>query len=237
QLGEYLVGGKSYLATGRLGVATESYDAEGKVTRVCCHSATKQVTAAMIAEAIPRFVGDIMQRPPIYSAIKLDGKRLYEYARTGEQVPVEIKTRKVKVDDIKLLYYENQEAGERLGTQVMLPQAVADYYASGIYEWRGEGASGDPVVGQPLLPFANQPLAPKFQLLVSSGGGVYVRSLIHDLGEAVGSAATMVSLVRTSQGFLRLDRDTIEPEDLAYMDRVKEAMHHAESVVSTMRHQ
>ncbi|KAJ2457682.1 pseudouridine synthase pus4 [Coemansia sp. RSA 2424] len=233
QLGGYLVGGKSYLATGRLGVSTESYDAEGRVTRVC--QSTAHITGAMISAAIPQFIGDIMQRPPIYSAIKLDGKRLYEYAREGERVPVEIKTRKVTVGDVKLLYYENQEAKEKLGKQVVLPALFADYYASGRYEWRD--TLGAPVVGQPLLSFANQPLAPKFQLLINSGGGVYVRSLIHDLGEAVGSAATMVSLVRTSQGPLRLDRDTINPEDLVYMDRVKEAIHHADSVISAMRNQ
>ncbi|KAJ2744653.1 pseudouridine synthase pus4 [Coemansia sp. BCRC 34301] len=233
KLGEYLVGGKSYLATGRLGVATESYDAEGKVTRVC--ESTAHVTGAMISEAIPQFVGDIMQRPPIYSAIKLDGKRLYEYAREGERVPVEIKTRKVTVRDVKLLYYENHQATERLGKQIVLPPALGDYYVSGQYEWRG--TTDGPVVGQPLLPFANQPLAPTFQLLIDSGGGVYVRSLIHDLGEAVGSAATMISLVRTSQGHLRLDRDTIEPEDLSYMDRVKEAIRHTDSVISAMSSQ
>ncbi|KAJ1884853.1 pseudouridine synthase pus4, partial [Coemansia sp. S17] len=224
QLGEYLVGGKSYLATGLLGVATESYDAEGNVTLL---ADTATVNGSKIQEAIPQFIGEIMQRPPIYSAIKLDGKRLYEYARGGENIPTEIKPRSVTVSDVKLLYYENQAAGEKIGRQVMLPTDYADYYATGRYEW--QNLAGTPVVGQPLLPFANQPTAPKFQLLINSGGGVYVRSLIHDLGQAVGSAATMVSLVRTSQGPLRLDRDTIEPQDLVYMDRVVEAIHHADA--------
>ncbi|KAJ2246840.1 pseudouridine synthase pus4 [Coemansia sp. RSA 455] len=115
----------------------------------------------------------------------------------------------------------------------MLPTDYADYYATGRYEW--QNLAGAPVVGQPLLPFANQPTAPKFQLLINSGGGVYVRSLIHDLGQAVGSAATMVSLVRTSQGPLRLDRDTIEPQDLVYMDRVVEAIHHADAVIQSVQ--
>ncbi|KAJ2810641.1 pseudouridine synthase pus4 [Coemansia furcata] len=226
QLGEYLVGGKSYLATGLLGVATESYDAEGNVT----HIDPALVPASRILDAIPRFIGDIMQRPPIYSAIKLDGKRLYEYARGGEHPPTEIKSRKVTVGDVKLLYYENHAAGgEKMGRQVMLPADYANYYATGRYQWQ-PNADG-PLVGQPLLAFANRPAAPRFQLLIDSGGGVYVRSLIHDLGQAVGSAATMVSLVRMSQGPLRLDRDTINPEDLVYMDRVRDAIRHAEAVI------
>ncbi|KAJ2691369.1 pseudouridine synthase pus4 [Coemansia spiralis] len=226
QLSEYLVGGKSYLATGLLGVATESYDAEGNVS----HLADTAIAGARIQEAIPQFIGDIMQRPPIYSAIKLDGKRLYEYARGGENIPAEVLPRKVTVSDVKLLYYENQDTGEKIGRRVMLPADHAHYYATGKYEWHHQLADR-PVVGQPLLPFANQPTASKFQLLINSGGGVYVRSLIHDLGQAVGSAATMVSLVRTSQGPLRLDRDTINPEDLVYLDRVKEAIHHADTII------
>ncbi|KAJ2458302.1 pseudouridine synthase pus4, partial [Coemansia sp. RSA 2322] len=201
-LSEYLIGGKSYLATGRLGVATESFDAEGRVTRVC---SVDSATGSTIQQAIPRFIGDIMQRPPVFSAIKIDGKRLYEYAREGEHPPVEIKARRVSVADIRLLYYENHEAGEKFGRQVLLPPAFARYYAEGIYAWNSDlGALTDAAIGQPLRGWANQPQAPNFQLLISSGGGVYVRSLIHDLGETVGSAATMISLVRMSQGPLRL---------------------------------
>ncbi|KAJ2492327.1 pseudouridine synthase pus4 [Coemansia sp. RSA 2050] len=227
QLSEYLGGGKSYLATGLLGVATESYDAEGNVSRL---AETATIAGAKIQEAIAQFIGNIMQRPPIYSAIKLDGKRLYEYARGGENIPTEVLPRKVTVSDVKLLYYENQGTGEKIGRRVMLPADYAHYYTAGKYEWQQQ-LVGRPVVGQPLLPFANQPTAPKLQLLINSGGGVYVRSLIHDLGQAVGSAATMVSLVRMSQGPLRLDRDTIKPEDLVYLDRVKEAIHHANTVI------
>ncbi|KAI8319814.1 pseudouridine synthase, partial [Martensiomyces pterosporus] len=195
----YLAGGKSYLATGRLGVDTESFDAEGKITAV---KECKHVTREMIEGAIPQFVGDIMQMPPIYSAIRMDGKRLYEYARKGDVVPDKIKPRRVTVDSIRLLHYINPLAEQHWGRRVMLPKAYRDYFTNGKYEWAS--STGDLKEGMLLTPFVNQPDAPEFQLLIQSGGGVYVRSLIHDLGEKVGSAAAMVSLVRMTQGPLRL---------------------------------
>ncbi|KAJ1953315.1 pseudouridine synthase pus4, partial [Dipsacomyces acuminosporus] len=88
----YLSGGKSYLATGRLGVDTESFDAEGRITRI---RECSRVTTEMIEQAVPSFEGEILQTPPIFSAIRMDGKRLYEYARSGDAAPVEIKPRKV----------------------------------------------------------------------------------------------------------------------------------------------
>ena len=64
---------KEYVATVRFGAATDSYDAEGRVTREADPSA---LTEAEVRAALPRFVGLIDQRPPVYSAIKRDGQRL-----------------------------------------------------------------------------------------------------------------------------------------------------------------
>ena len=93
----FLEGSKKYIATGRLGIVTDSDDAEGNVVE------EHEIGAALskLDEAINRFVGDITQVPPIYSAIKVDGRPLYKYARAGKSV--EVPSREVTVFYIKLL--------------------------------------------------------------------------------------------------------------------------------------
>lgn len=86
RVAEYLSeSGKAYRATIRFGVVTDTYDAEGEVTR----QAPVALTQEQIAEALPSFLGRQMQIPPRYSAIKRAGKPLYALARAGEIVEVE----------------------------------------------------------------------------------------------------------------------------------------------------
>ncbi len=73
---------KTYEATMRLGVRTSTGDAEGEVLE----TAAVQVESADVEAACRRFVGEIVQVPPMYSALKRDGKPLYEYARAGQTV-------------------------------------------------------------------------------------------------------------------------------------------------------
>ncbi len=98
--GELLDADKAYLATIRLGVTTETADAEGAVIEVRSVVATD----AAIATVLASFVGDILQVPPMYSALKRDGKALYEYARQG--IEVERKARSVTIQSIRLLERE-----------------------------------------------------------------------------------------------------------------------------------
>lgn len=93
----FLEGSKKYIATGRLGIVTDSGDAEGNVVEE--HEIGDALSK--LDEAINRFVGDITQVPPIYSAIKVDGRPLYKYARAGKSV--EVPSREVTVFYIKLL--------------------------------------------------------------------------------------------------------------------------------------
>jgi tRNA pseudouridine55 synthase len=84
---EYLLlGRKEYEATLLLGVSTDTYDAEGTVTRTCN---PQGIGLDDIQAVLQRFVGEILQVPPIYSALKHQGTRLYEYARAGIDVPRE----------------------------------------------------------------------------------------------------------------------------------------------------
>lgn len=103
---EYLNDDKEYIATVQFGKSTTTYDLEGEVN----FESDIKVTAEQVQNALVAFSGEILQQPPMYSAIKLKGKKLYEYAREGKIV--EIEPRKITVSKIELLSFnkENQTA-------------------------------------------------------------------------------------------------------------------------------
>ena len=100
---EYLDDDKAYVGTVKLGSSTSTYDVEGEVVE----SSDKVVSLEEVENAIEGFRGEIEQMPPIYSAIKVNGKKLYEYARNGEQV--EIKPRKVCIEELRVLNFDRDE--------------------------------------------------------------------------------------------------------------------------------
>ena len=89
---------KEYMATLLLGATTPSFDLELPVDGVF---PTIHITREMIDEIIPRFLGEIQQVPPAYSAVKVDGKRAYDYARSGQEI--ELKSKLLVIDDIEVL--------------------------------------------------------------------------------------------------------------------------------------
>ncbi len=97
---EYLEDDKAYLATVQFGSNTDTYDIDGSVTETF----DKKVTRQEIEDVLDNFRGEIEQFPPIYSAIKVNGKKLYEYARNGEEV--EIKPRKVTIEKLELVNFD-----------------------------------------------------------------------------------------------------------------------------------
>ena len=101
------VSNKKYRATFRLGVTTDTEDVWGKVLT----EDEKPVTLAEITDAVKAMQGDIMQMPPMYSAVKINGKRLYDLARQG--IEVERAARPVTVYSIELSDYDRQN---RTGT-------------------------------------------------------------------------------------------------------------------------
>jgi tRNA pseudouridine55 synthase len=96
---------KEYEVTIRLGVETDTYDAAGTITTR--HDAST-VDEARVRAALPAFTGAIEQRPPIYSALKRDGRPLYAYARAGETV--EIAPRAVTVHELALTAFDGPAA-------------------------------------------------------------------------------------------------------------------------------
>ncbi len=97
---EYLQDDKEYIAQIQFGQNTDTYDIDGKVTE----NFDKKITADDLKNILPEFIGEISQLPPIYSAIKVNGKKLYDYARKGESV--EIKPRKVTISKLELLDFD-----------------------------------------------------------------------------------------------------------------------------------
>ena len=99
---EYLNDGKAYIGTVQLGKSTTTYDLEGETVEV----SDKTPDLEEIENELNNFRGNIEQLPPIYSAIKVNGKKLYEYARKGEEV--EIKPRSVNISELKILNYDQE---------------------------------------------------------------------------------------------------------------------------------
>ncbi|MDT0633083.1 tRNA pseudouridine(55) synthase TruB [Rubrivirga sp. S365] len=139
---------KVYTGTLRLGQTTPSYDAD---TPVEAEADAQHVTDADLDAARLPLVGEIMQRPPVYSAIKKGGERLYKKARRGETVEIEARPTTVTAFDL-----------------------VA--------------RRGDDV-----------------DFRVECSKGTYVRSLAHDLGQALGVGAHLVALRREAIGPFRVD--------------------------------
>jgi tRNA pseudouridine55 synthase len=138
---------KTYHGTIRLGIETDTYDAEGAVTE------TREVDTgeAQVREALSAFVGEIEQRPPAHSAVKIEGQRAYERARRGEEVAT--RPRKVHVHGLDLLRFES----------------------------------------------------PDLEIEVECSRGTYVRSIAHDLGQALGCGAHLSALTRTRVGPFRVE--------------------------------
>lgn len=148
---------KEYVADLELGFKTDTYDIEGKVIGKVDNF---EVSSKSFEETLELFKGDIKQIPPMYSAIKVEGKKLYELAREG--IEIERKARDVSITNLKLLHFDGKKA----------------------------------------------------QIDCTVSKGTYIRSLIYDLGDKLGTFATMTGLRRTRVGEEELERsftlETIE---------------------------
>lgn len=101
---ELQYGIKEYIATLQLGATTPSFDLEHPIDQTY---PTEHITRELVDETIKRFVGEIWQVPPVYSAVKIDGKRAFDYARKGQEV--EIKPKLLVIDEIEVLKFEDMQ--------------------------------------------------------------------------------------------------------------------------------
>lgn len=145
---------KGYRARFSCGIVTDTLDITGSVISQRDVSVTRQEIEAVLGD----FRGDIMQLPPMYSAISKDGVRLYELARKG--IEVEREKRAVQIKKLELTAYEDKN---------------------------------------------------EFEIEVICSKGTYIRSLVSDIGESLGTGAVMTSLERTlANGFSLSDARTQE---------------------------
>lgn len=93
-------GDKEYVATVAIGATTPSYDLE---TAINATFPTDHITEEYIKEKLQKFEGEIMQVPPVFSAVKVEGKRAYKYARNGKEL--QLKAKPVKIKEIEFISY------------------------------------------------------------------------------------------------------------------------------------
>ncbi len=130
---ELQYGIKEYVATLTLGATTPSYDMEHPVDR---EYPTDHIDERLVRETIGKFIGEIWQVPPVYSAVKIDGKRAFDYARKGQEV--ELKPKLLVIDEIEILRFEMPELEIRVvcskGTYIRaLARDIGEALGSGAY--------------------------------------------------------------------------------------------------------
>lgn len=94
---------KEYVATLQLGATTPSFDLEKEIDQTY---PTEHITRALINEVIPQFIGEQWQVPPIFSAVQINGKRAYEFARKGQEV--ELRPKLLVIDEIEVLNFDEK---------------------------------------------------------------------------------------------------------------------------------
>lgn len=101
RIAELQEGMKEYVAEITFGATTPSYDLEKEIDATY---PWEHITPELIAETLPKFQGHLMQVPPVFSAVKVDGKRAYNYARKGKEV--EIKAKPLEIKELEVLDWE-----------------------------------------------------------------------------------------------------------------------------------
>jgi tRNA pseudouridine55 synthase len=166
RLVEYLQAGrKTYIAEITFGIETDTLDATGEVVST---SDASHVHLENLRATLDQFRGTISQMPPMYSAIKRDGKKLYELAREGvDEAELDIQPRQVEIYSL------------------VVPRDFASSTRT------------------------------RAMLRIECGSGTYIRSLVRDIGRALGCGATMSFLVRTQNGAFSIDEAHTPEEVLA----------------------
>ncbi len=97
---------KEYTATLQLGATTASYDKEHTVDMTY---PTRHITRELIDEVLPQFVGDVMQVPPAYSAVHVDGERAYKLRRRSDEVEQQMQAKPVRINEIEVLAFDPEQ--------------------------------------------------------------------------------------------------------------------------------
>ena len=176
-------GDKVYTGTMVLGATTPCYDLERAVDHYYPY---EHITRGLLDETVRQFTGTIMQVPPMFSAVKIDGQRAYEYARTDDPT-VTIQPKPVTVYSFEITAF-------REGVNHPSIQSAPDpsnFPTKNLYQ--------NPLGEVP-------PYLPQADFRICCGKGTYIRSLARDLGLALGSGAFLSALRREQVGDYTVDR-------------------------------
>ncbi|PQE28422.1 hypothetical protein CJF30_00008151 [Rutstroemia sp. NJR-2017a BBW] len=237
----------------------------------------EHITRDMLENGLAKYRGKFMQLPPLFSALKMNGKPLYEYAREGKEIPKAIERREVTVSELELLEWyeggshswkapteeagyaevnvatklwkqenanpashtpdeENERALEDFETRkrkmgddqdelvVERPASKQKKVKTAAENEQDAMMSGALAEKEETTPEQNKPIPskedsgkkgpPAARIRMTVTSGFYVRSLCHDLGTDMGSAALMAELVRTRQGQFELGKNVLEYDTL-----------------------
>lgn len=237
-LQQFLECTKEYKTVGLLGTSTLSYDANDPIL---LRRPYDHVTANSIQDVLSSFRGKFKQMPPLFSAIRIDGIRLFDYARQGKDLPRPVEKRDVEISRLELVdwkeggkhnYKEPEKECDEIEKKVALrarqlagmepPVEVKSDSHSGDAEeikvkvrqaeldktkkFEAVQASGSAIPAAEETTREAKGAPPVFTLEMTVSSGTYVRSVVHDVGMQVESAAHVVRLSRTRQG------DWISPE-------------------------
>jgi tRNA pseudouridine55 synthase len=228
KLQDYLNGSvKVYETEALFGASTTTGDVEGELLT---RAGTKHLTKEQL-DAIPEmFIGHTKQTPPIFAALKMNGKPLYEYAREGLPLPRAIEPRQVQIyeldifddsltlnhnyDFIKSALVEGERIEEKLASNPTLNDSKV--YLAKEYSEKN-GFQEEIEVGKPQevteAERSDNFKAPLLHLKTKVSSGTYIRSLISDIGRVLKSNAYMVKLVRAQQAEWELGKNVFNMED------------------------
>ena len=163
---------KEYVATIKLGATTPSFDME---TAEDATYATEHITRELVEEKLKAFVGRIEQIPPTFSAVKVDGKRAFKYARKGEDI--ELKPKILVIDELEILHFGELSTVDSQPSNDNDPRERIKYQS-------------DNLQGSRL----------SLTIRVVCSKGTYIRALARDIGQALGSGGYLTGLIRTRIG-------------------------------------
>ncbi|ODV96255.1 hypothetical protein PACTADRAFT_49636 [Pachysolen tannophilus NRRL Y-2460] len=234
RLQNYLNGSvKVYETEALLGASTTTGDSEGQVL-----SKTKfdHINDKIVEETKLKFKGEITQTPPIFSALKMNGKPLYEYAREGLPLPAKIKPREVQVyeltvcddnltkdHDWKFIKSELDEDGVAIDKKLSESRSLEKdelFFSKEYCLANGLEPSKNNIVKPQLISEDENVIyesdnfkAPLLHLIAKVSSGTYIRSLISDFGKAMDSSAYMVKLIRLEQAEWKLGKNVFKIEN------------------------
>lgn len=176
---------KSYHASMKLGITTDTLDITGEVLETASYA---DVTEDAVREAFAAYMGIVKQVPPKYSALKVGGKRAYELAREGKDFDLAAREIEIVSNEITIINLGIGESKENSPASTHSDSTIPDT-ESGTIEFN-----------------------------VTCSKGTYIRTMIDDIGRALGCGATMTALERTGSGYFRIEdahslSDLIEMSD------------------------